>query len=33
METKTEAQLIKALIRGFSFIVSLLKKVQKGEEV
>jgi len=31
--TETEKQLIKAFIRGFNFLVSLLKKVEKGEKV
>jgi len=31
--TKTESQTITALIRGFAFIVSLLKKVKSGEKV
>ncbi len=31
--TESESQIITALIRGFSFIVSLLKKVKNGEKV
>ena len=31
--TETENQIIKALIRGFGFIISLLKKVMKGESI
>lgn len=31
--TKIETQIIKALIRGFSFTVSLLKKVLEGKEI
>jgi len=31
--TDTERQLIKAFIRGFNFLVSMLKKVEKGEKL
>jgi len=31
--TDTESQIIKALIRAFSFLVSLLKKIQKNEPI
>ena len=31
--TKTETQLIQALIRGFKFLVALLEKVKKGEDI
>jgi len=31
--TDTESQIIKALIRAFNFLVSLLEKVKKGEEI
>lgn len=31
--TKTESDILTALIRGFSLIVKLLKKVKDGEEI
>lgn len=31
--TETESQIITAFIRGFSFLLSLLKKVKKGEKI
>jgi hypothetical protein len=31
--TETESQVITALIRAFSFLVSLLKKVGNGEKI
>lgn len=31
--TNTESQILTALIRGFAFIVSLLKKIKKGEKI
>jgi len=31
--TETEKKLITALIRGFGYIVALLKEIRKGEDV
>lgn len=31
--TNTESQMLTAMIRGFAFIVSLLKKIKKGEKI
>lgn len=31
--TKTESNILTALIRGFALIVTLLKKIKSGEEI